>query len=101
MNTSEIINQIANDKHLPKKDVKVIIEAYHSYIQAELFNGGKYTIQGFGTFTPKTRAAKKGRNPQTGAAVDIPEHKTVTFKPSPNYIKHCLNGHFTIESQEK
>lgn len=97
MNTTEIINQIANDKHLQKKDVKAVIEAYHSYIQAELFNGGKYTIQGFGTFTPKTRASKKGRNPKNGEVVDIPEHKTVTFKPSPNYIKHCLNGQFPGE----
>lgn len=97
MNTSEIIIEIATQTHLPKKDVKSVIEAYHSHIQSELFNGNKYTILGFGTFVPKTRAAKKGRNPKTGDAVDIPEHKTVTFKPSPNYIKHCLNGHFPEE----
>lgn len=97
MNTSEIISQIAERNRITKKDVKTVIDAYHAEISSEILKGNKYTIAGFGTFSPKTRAAKKGRNPQTGETVDIPEHKTITFKPSPNYIKHCLNGHFPEE----
>lgn len=97
MNTSEIINHIATLKNIPKKDVKTVIEEYHAAICGELIGGNKYTIAGLGTFNVKVRAAKKGRNPQTGEVVDIPEHKAVTFKPSPNFIKHCLNGHFPVE----
>lgn len=94
MNTSEIINHIATLKNIPKKDVKTVIDEYHAAISGELISGNKYTIAGLGTFNVKVRAAKKGRNPQTGEVVDIPEHKAVTFKPSPNFIKHCLNGYF-------
>mgnify|MGYP002681078340 CR=1 FL=1 len=97
MNTSEIINHIATLKDIPKQDVKTVIDEYHAVISDGLIGGNRYTIAGFGSFNIKVRAAKKGRNPQTGEAVDIPEHKTVTFKPSPNFIKHRLNGHFHEE----
>ena len=51
-------------------------------IRTALKEKGQVTIRGFGTFTVKTRAARKGRNPATGEPVDIPAQDTIHFKPS-------------------
>jgi len=59
-------------------------EAYDAIIGAmaeELGNGGSVTLRNFGTFTVTTRKARKGRNPRTGEAIDIPASKAVKFKP--------------------
>ena len=80
MNTSEIINHIATLKNIPKKDVKTVIDEYHAAICGELIGGNKYTIAGLGTFNVKVRAAKKGRNPQTGEAIKIAASKAPVFK---------------------
>lgn len=56
-------------------------------IVATAEKGGKVAVHGFGTFSKKVRKAKTGRNPQTGAAIKVPESSTLGFKPVPSLKK--------------
>jgi len=60
--------------------VNTLFDAESGIIAAELKGGGKVTIPGFGTFNVKTRAARTGTNPSTGAKMNIPERNHVAFK---------------------
>jgi DNA-binding protein HU-beta len=72
---------------LTKKQVGAIIEALFDSIGEAIKEEGRYSQSGFGTFTVKTRAARTGRNPQTGDSITIPESKSIGFKPAPELKK--------------
>lgn len=91
MRESDIVSHISNLKNIPKKYVKAVIDCYVETIFETLVGGNDFGITGFGAFKVKTIGAKKGRNPKTGEVVDVPEKKSVKFKPSKN-IKDCLNS---------
>ena len=97
MNKADLVAKVAEKSGVTKKDAEKAVAGIFAAVQEALVAGDKVQVLGFGTFEVKERAARTGRNPQTGEVVDIPEHKAVTFKPSPNFIKHCLNGHFPEE----
>jgi DNA-binding protein HU-beta len=78
---SELIEAVAQDLGLSKVDAQRTVEGVLGQIAEGLARNTKVQIQGFGTFQAKTRKARKGRNPQTGAEMLIPESRTVTFKP--------------------
>lgn len=63
-----------------KRDVGTTIDALISFITSELQGGKEVVLHGFGKFTVKATAARKGRNPSTGAAIDIPAKKKVSFQ---------------------
>ena len=80
MNKGELINRISEDANLSKSQAT---EALNSFIKAtseSLKKGDKLTLVGFGTFSVSSRSARKGRNPQTGKEINIPERKVVKFK---------------------
>ena len=77
-----MIDQICEKAHLSKDDATNIIEATFEIIKASLERGERVKISGFGSFVVRTKDPRKGRNPQTGAEIVIPAHKTLTFKPS-------------------
>ena len=81
MTKSELIEAVAQDLGLSKVDAQRTVEGVLGQIAEGLARDTKVQIQGFGTFQAKTRKARKGRNPQTGAEMIIPESRTVTFKP--------------------
>ena len=81
MNKAELIDAIANKAGLKKTDAKEALEATLETIGNALSSGGKVSLVGFGTFSVSKRAARKGRNPQTGMELNIPEKKIVKFKP--------------------
>ena len=81
MTKSELIEAVAQDLGLSKVDAQRTVEGVLGQIAEGLARDTKVQIQGFGTFQAKTRKARKGRNPQTGAEMVIPESRTVTFKP--------------------
>ncbi len=80
MTKKELIDVVAEDAGISKKDAKAAIEALLGAIEASLVKGEDVSLAGFGTFKVKTRAARNGVNPQTKAPVVIPEAKVPTFK---------------------
>ncbi len=79
MNKSELVASVAEVAELTKKDAEKAVNAVFASVQKALVEDDKVQIIGFGTFEVRTRAARKGRNPQTGAVINIPATKTPSF----------------------
>ena len=67
MNKSDLVAAIAEKAELSKKDAEKALTAFEDVVTEELMNNGKVQLVGFGTFDVSERAAREGRNPQTGA----------------------------------
>ncbi len=80
MNKSELIDAMASGAGISKADAKKALESAVGAITDALKNDERVALVGFGAFSTATRAARKGRNPQTGAEIDIPAKKVVKFK---------------------
>ena len=80
-NKAELVSEVAAKTKLTKKDVSEAVDAVFEAIQEDLAKGEKVQLIGFGTFEVRDRAARKGRNPQTGAEIEIPVSKVPAFKP--------------------
>lgn len=82
MNKAELVDYVAQQTGQYKKEVKVLVDVMLEGIEVGLIRDGKVTLVGFGNFLTKERAPRKGRNPQTGASVNVPAKTVPTFKPS-------------------
>ena len=71
MNKEELIAEISKKTKVSKKDASSILSATIETIEKSVKKGDKVTLVGFGTFAPRHRAARKGRNPQTGKELKI------------------------------
>lgn len=80
MNKAELISTVAEKTALTKKDVEKTIGAVLESIKEALARGEKVQLVGFGTFETRQRAARKGRNPQTGEEIHIAATKVPVFK---------------------
>jgi len=80
-----LITKARDTSGLTKKDVEAVWNALQEAIRAELKAGEEVTITGVGKLKPAIRAARTGRNPQTGQAIDIPEKETVKLVVSTKY----------------
>lgn len=80
-NKAELVSEVAAKTDLTKKEVAAAVDAIFSSIQEDLAKGEKVQLIGFGTFEVRHRAARKGRNPQTGAEIEILASKVPAFKP--------------------
>ena len=80
MNKAELIDAIAKKSGLSKKDSAAALAAFLEVVPEELKKGGSVQLTGFGTFEVRTRAARKGINPLTKKAIDIPASKVPAFK---------------------
>ncbi|MBL7736709.1 MAG: HU family DNA-binding protein [Chitinophagaceae bacterium] len=80
MNKAELIEKIAGDAELSKKEAGAALDSFTDAIAKTLKKGGKVTLVGFGTFSVTKRAARNGRNPQTGATIKIKAKKVAKFK---------------------
>lgn len=80
MSKTELVEFIAAKAGLTKADAGRALDATLEAIEGALKKGEKVPLVGFGTFAVSKRAAREGRNPQTGATVKIPARKAVTFK---------------------
>ena len=80
MNKNDLVKVIAEATELTQVKAKTIVEATMTAINDALVAGEKVQLVGFGSWEVKQRAARKGRNPQTGEAIDIPAKKSVKFK---------------------
>ncbi|HOT61740.1 MAG TPA: HU family DNA-binding protein [Treponemataceae bacterium] len=90
MNKSELIDAIATETELTKKDAGAALAAFISIVTKELKKGGNVQLVGFGTFEVGKRAARTGRNPQTGEAIKIKAAKTPKFKAGAG-LKEAVN----------
>ena len=80
MNKTDLINVLAAENEMKKKDVEVIVGGVFDKIAAAMKEGDKVQLIGFGTFEAKEVAAHEGRNPQTGETIEISARKVPTVK---------------------
>ena len=90
MKKVELVEAVATATELKKADATRAIDATFAAITKALSKGDKVPLVGFGTFAVSKRAAREGRNPQTGATVKIPARKAVTFKAG-SALKDAVN----------
>ena len=79
MNKAQLIDAMASGADLSKNDAKKALESFIGATGEALKAGDRVALVGFGSFSVSTRAARKGRNPQTGKEIDIAEKKVVKF----------------------
>ncbi|MCD4705973.1 HU family DNA-binding protein, partial [bacterium] len=80
MNKSELISAIADKTEASKKDAENFVESFTAIVTDTLKAGGEVALTGFGTFSAKQRAARTGRNPQTGETLQIKATVVPKFK---------------------
>lgn len=90
MNKGELIDSIANGAGLTKADSGRALEALITAVEKALKKGDTVSVIGFGTFSVRKRAARKGRNPRTGAEIKIKASKTPAFKAG-KALKDAIN----------
>ncbi len=90
MTKDEIVTKIAGDAGLSKKEAQSALKAVTSGISGALAKGDSVTLVGFGTFSVSQRAARTGRNPQTGATIQIKASKAPKFKAGKT-LKDAVN----------
>ena len=90
MTKSELIKQIAERAGLTQAQATTALQAFETTVIDELANGREVALVGFGTFKVNDRAARPGRNPQTGAEIQIAASKAPTFKAG-KALKEAVN----------
>ena len=91
MNKTELVAAIAAKTELSKKDSEKALKAFIEVVTEELVKGGKVQLVGFGTFEVADRAARTGKNPQTGKAIKIAASKAPKFKAG-KALKETVNA---------
>lgn len=91
MNKMELVSAMADKTGLSKKDAEVALKAFTDVVAEELKKGEKIQLVGFGTFEVSERAARTGRNPQTGKEMTIPASKAPKFKAG-KALKDSINA---------
>ena len=79
-NKADLIEGVASKTDLTKKDATAAVEALFDVVTETLADGERVQVIGFGSFEVRDRAARKGRNPQTGEEIEIPATKVPAFK---------------------
>ena len=90
MNKTELVAAMAEQTQLSKKDAEAALKAFIDVVSEEMKKGEKVQLVGFGTFEVSERAAREGRNPQTGETMEIKASKTPKFKAG-KALKDMMN----------
>ncbi len=90
MNTTDLINFVAEETGFTKTDTKKMVQALFQQLANGLKKNEEIRVSGFGTFYPKKREKTQGRNPQTGAPITIPAALQAKFRPSKE-LKDTMN----------
>ncbi|HEX8249636.1 MAG: integration host factor subunit beta [Acidobacteriota bacterium] len=90
MTKADIVEQVSREAEMTKKDAEQLVEIVFDSIIEALNKGEKVELRGFGSFRTRQRGARKGRNPKSGAAVDIPAKRVAYFKPGKE-LKEVIN----------
>jgi integration host factor subunit alpha len=91
MTKIDIIQNVCDRLGFSKKDSARIVESVFDIMKDELAKGDKVKISGFGNFVVKDKNSRRGRNPQTGAEIEISARRVLTFKSS-QVLKKALNN---------
>ena len=91
MNKAELVTAMAERTELSKKDAEKALKAFTDVVAEELKKGEKIQLVGFGTFEVTERAARTGRNPQSGEEMNIPASKAPKFKAG-KALKDLINA---------
>jgi DNA-binding protein HU-beta len=91
MNQTELIEEVAEKASLTKAQTQAAVKALLQTIVQVVGAGDKVTLVGFGSFEPKVRSAREGRNPQTGETIQIPATKVPTFSPGKTFREAVKN----------
>ena len=91
MTKADLIEEVSRKVELTRKESEVIVEAIFDSVVRSLRTGDKIEIRGFGSFRTRERQARVGRNPKTGARVEVPAKRIPYFKPSKE-LKDLVNG---------
>ena len=91
MNKTEFVDAIAKETGLTKKDAAAAVDAYNAVVTKALKKKDKVQLVGFGTFETSKRAARTGRNPQTGKEIKIAASVAPKFKAG-KALKDAVNG---------
>ena len=92
MTKADIVQQIANQTGLDKKDVQKVVELFMNEVKDALNQGENVYLRGFGTFAVKKRAKKLARNISKNETVVVPERFVPAFKPSRSFIESVKNN---------
>ena len=90
MTKADLVEKVANVAELTKKDAETLVEVVFECIIDSLNRGEKIELRGFGSFRVRSRNSRRGRNPKTGASVDIPAKRAPYFKPGKE-LKELVN----------
>jgi len=90
VNKNDLVNKVSDHTGLSKSDSAKAVDAVFETITSELKSGGDIRLVGFGTFLVSKRKATTGRNPQTGASINIPAANVPKFRPGKS-LKETLN----------
>lgn len=90
MTKQELVVKLAEQCEWKQKDVRKMLDDLNGIIENELKENQRFDCLSVGILKVKTRAAHKGTNPQTGKQIDVPEKKTVVFRPSKRF-KESIN----------
>ncbi len=91
MTKDELVDEVAKNSDLSKKDAEVIVQTVLDSIVDSLKQGEKVELRGFGSFRLRDRAPRQGRNPKTGEKVFVPAKKVPYFKPG-KHLKELINA---------
>ncbi len=91
MTKADLVEKVAVEADLTKKDAEQLVEIVLDSIIDSLNAGEKIELRGFGSFRVRERNSRKGRNPKTGEAVDIPAKRVAYFKPGKD-LKELINS---------
>jgi len=103
MTKLELIQNVSGKvaaENVNKKQTLAVVDAVFEAVKEAIEKDGHIAYPGFGTFSTRTRAAREGRNPHSGAAIQIPETVTVTFRPAPKF-KESLNVNHVVEEKKE
>ena len=97
MNKAELLDALVDPTGQAKADISQILDAFMETVGVTLAKGDKVQMVGFGTFEPQHRAARAGRNPQTGAAIEIAEATLPKFTPGKVLKERVAEAHKPLE----
>jgi DNA-binding protein HU-beta len=83
MTKGDLIDSVAKSAKISKRTAVEAVDATFDNVAKAIKKNKRFQVPGFGTFTLRSRKARKGRNPQTGAVINIKASRTVGFKPAP------------------
>ena len=89
---ADLVEEVVRVTELPRKESEAVVETIFERIIAALQGGDRIEIRGFGSFRTRQRRGRTGRNPKTGAKVEVPPKRIPFFKPSKELKDHVYGG---------